>query len=370
MKKFIPLARPSLPNLKSISRGLAQILKSGMITEHKFVGLFEKRCAEFLKVSHAIVTSNGTSALILTLKSLRLKGEVIIPSFTYTSDAHALLWCGLTPVFADINPRTYNLDPAVVEKKITKNTAAIMPTHVFGNPCDISKFEKLRAKYGVKIIYDAAHAFGSTYNNKSVASFGDAVVYSLTPTKVFTTGEGGLIATNNKSLAARLRLAKFNGDSFNRSEEFLGMTSRLTEFQAILGLANLERFPADLKKRLARAAYYKNKLSKIKGIIFQRIEDVATSVYKDLTIVIDPKKSGFSRDKLFKEFEKNRIQTKIYFYPVLHKKKVYQSYKDTYLPHTGYISKQIINLPLYSNMSFNYIDRVCEVVIRTSKNKY
>lgn len=364
MKNFIPLARPSLPDFNDIKPMLKDVLKSGMITEHKFVNLFEKKCAEFLKVKYALATSSGTSALILALKCLELKGEIIIPSFTYTSDAHALLWCGLKPVFSDIDPETFTLDAETAEKKISSKTAAIMPTHVFGNPCDISAFENIRRKKRLKVIYDAAHAFGSTYRGKSMSAFGDITIYSLTPTKVLTTGEGGLITTNNKALAEKLRLAKFNGDSFDRNKEFLGMTSRMSEFQAIIGLANLERLPADFKKRAVLVNYYKKKLSGIKGITFQKIDEKATSVYKDLTIVVEAKKSGFSRERLYDEFKKNNIQTKVYFYPTLNKKKVYKKFANLKLPVTDYIAARIINLPLYNQMKKSDIDRVCRIIIK------
>ncbi len=369
MNNFIPLARPSLPKLNDIIPRLKEILESGMITEHKFVGLFEKKCAEFLKVKYAIVTGSGTSALILAIKCLGLKGEVILPSFTYTSDAHALLWCGLKPVFADIDPETFTLDPTAALNKITAKTTAIMPTHVFGNPCDISAFEKIKRDRGLKNIYDAAHAFGSTYKNKSMSAFGDITIYSLTPTKVLTTGEGGLITTDNKTMAEKLRLAKFNGDSFDRKKEFLGMTSRMSEFQAIIGLANLDRLPADLKKRMALVEYFKKKLAGIKGIKFQKVGKMATSVFKDLTIVIDEKKSSFSRDQLLNEFKKDNIQTKVYFDPTLNKKKVYQEFANLKLPVTDYLADHIINLPLYCKMSKNDIDRVCRTVNDLSKRK-
>lgn len=369
MKNFIPLTRPALPELNDIKPMIKEILKSGMITEHKFVNLFEKKCAEFLGVKYAIVTSSGTCALLLALKCLRLKGEVIIPSFTYTSDAHALLWCGLKPVFADIDPETFTLDPKAVLKKISKKTVAIMPTHVFGNPCAISSFEEIRLKTGLKIIYDAAHAFGSTYRGKSMSAFGDIAIYSLTPTKVLTAGEGGLMTTNDRALAEKLRLAKFNGDSFDRQKEFLGLTSRLSELQAILGLANLEKLPVDLKKRLALVDYYKKKLAGVRGITFQKIDRGSTSVYKDLTVVINEKASGFKREQLFDEFKKNNIQTKIYFDPVLNKKKVYHRFAALKLPVTEYLAGHIINLPLYNLMRKTDADRVCRVIIELHKLK-
>lgn len=365
--KFIPLTRPTLPKASSLTKKIAEIFKSGMITEHKYVRLFEKKCAQFLGCRYAVATSNGTSALMLTLKCLNIKGEVIVPSFTYSSDAHALLWCGLTPVFVDIDPETFNIDPDEIERKITPETSAILPTHVFGNPCDIHAIDTIARKHNLKIIYDSAHAFGSIYQGKRVATFGDASIYSLTPTKVLTAGEGGLVLTNDADLAHKLTIAKLNGDSLNREEEFLGLTARMSELQAIVGLETLKIFSKAIKRRSMVVNYYKKKLTSIEGIGWQKIHNGDVSVYKDLVITIDEKKTGFSRDNLLDALKKNNIQSKVYFSPPLHKKKVYVQYKNLKLPHTDYLSDHIINLPIYSHMPFAEVDSVCNVIMDLHK---
>lgn len=359
---MIPLTRPALPALKNLTPKMKEIFNSGMITNGKYVEQFEKECAKFLGVKYAVAVSSGTSAIMLLAKCLDLKGEVIMPSFTFSSSAHALLWCGIKPVFVDVDLETFNIDHDLIEKKITSKTTAIFPTHVFGNPCDIKKIQQFAKRHDVNVIYDAAHAFGSTYQGKSVACFGEASVFSFTPTKVLTTGEGGLIATNNNELTKKLRLARNNGDSFNRDEEFLGLSARMGEINAILGLEGLKILPQIIKKRLALVNWYKKELSGIEGIYFQAIKPTSTSVFKDMAIVVDAKKFGVSRDKLLRELLKMNIQTKVYFYPPLHKKRVYAKYKNVYLPNTDVISKNILDLPLYSHMSAGEIIKVCQVL--------
>lgn len=364
---MIPLTRPALPKLNSLQSKLTDIFKSGMITNAKYTEEFEKKCAKYLGVKYAIAVSSGTSALMLAMKCLDLKGEVILPSFTFTSDGHALLWNNLKPVFVDVDVRTYNLDPDLIEKKITKKTSAILPTHVFGNPCQIDKIQKIAKKHKLKVIYDAAHAFGAKYKGRSIAAYGDLTMYSLTPTKVLPIGEGGLIVTNNKTLAYKLKLSKFNGDSFNRNEEFLGLSARLSETSAIVGIEGLKIFNPSMKRRLKLVDIYKKELDPISGITFQDELPVAKSVFKDLAIVIDKKKCGFSRDQLLKELLKNDIQTKVYFDPPLHKKKVYRKYRNLHLPATDFLSRHIIDLPLSSNMPVKDVKKVCWVIKKLNK---
>ncbi len=366
---MIPLARPTLPKLTSIQSKLKEIFKTGMLTNGKYVNEFERRCAKFLGVKNVVAVSNGTAAIVLSLKCLGLKGEVILPSFTFTSGAHSLLWCGLTPVFADIDPETFNIDPASIEKKITSKTTAILATHVFGNPCKIDKIQKIAKKYNLMVIYDAAHAFGSKYKDKSVARFGDAVIFSLSPTKVLTTGEGGLIALNNDKLAEIIKMGRNNGDSFKREEEFLGISARLNEFSAILGIEGLKILQKSLKKRFKLVNLYKKELSKLPGISFQKIIPDGFSIYKDLTILVNEKKFGISRDYLLKELLKNSVETKAYFDPPLHKKKVYRKYRNLSLPKTDFVSNHIMNLPLYSYMPRYYVVRVYSLIKKLSKKK-
>lgn len=360
---MIPLTRPTLPKLnKSFLRRVEDIFSTGMITNAKYVEEFERACAKLLGVKHVVAVSSGTSALILAMKLLDLKGEVILPSFTFASGGHSLLWCGLKPVFLDINPRTINMDPGQIEKKITSRTCAIMPTHVFGNPCDINAIQRIAKKHKLKVIYDAAHAFGSMYHGKSIAGFGDVSCFSMTPTKVFTTGEGGLIATNSAALAQRAKLGRNNGDSFNRKEEFLGISARFVELPAILGLENLKLYKKSMKRRLQMVSLYKRELGKIAGISFQEITPNCKSVYKDMVIMVAEKQYGRTQAELLKKLLRSGVETKVYFYPPLHKKVVYKKYKHAVLPNTELVSKSILSLPLYAHMLQKEVLAVCKII--------
>lgn len=365
---MIPLARPTLPKLSSLEKKLKDVFQSGQLTNAKYTAEFEKRCAEFLGAENVAALSSGTAALTLLLKCLNLKGEVILPSFTFTSDVSALLWCGLRPVFADIDPETFNLSPDLIEKKITNKTSAILATHVFGNPCEIEKIELIAQKNNLKVIFDAAHAFGSTHKGRSVFQFGDASIVSFTPTKVMTTAEGGLAAVKDKGLIKLLKLGRNNGDSFDRGEEFLGLTARMNEFSAILGLESLKILNSSLKRRMKIIDLYKKELSGLTGLTWQKITPGAFSVYKDFAVLVDEKKFGLSRDDLLRELLKRKIETKTYFYPPLHKKNIGKDFDNSALPQTDYVSAHIMSLPLYSHMPEEYVVKVCSVIKKLYKN--
>ena len=346
---------------------MERIFKSGMLTNAKYVEAFENQCARYLDVDDAVAMSHGTSALMLVVKCLDLKGEVILPSFTFTSTGHALLWNNIKPVFIDIDPETFNIDPRLIEKKITKNTSAILATHVFGNPCDIDAIAAIAQKHNVKVVYDAAHALGARYKNKSVACFGDASIFSFTPTKVLSTAEGGLAVARNKAMMRQLRLGRNNGDSINRQEEFLGITARMSELSAIVGIESLKGFDTHLRRRVKMVQLYHQNLSEVAGVSFQKIMPNSASSYKDMAIVIDDSVFGVSRDRLIKELSKKNIQAKVYFDPPLHKKKVYDPYKNIHLPNTEYINEHIISLPLSSHMREKDVITVCAAIKKISK---
>ena len=365
---MIPLTRPTLPPLSAMQAKMKHVFKSGMLTNARYVEEFENKCAYFLGARDAVALSSGTAALTLAAKCLDLKGEVILPSFTFTSSAHSLLWNNLKPVFVDINPATFNIDADLIERKITKKTCAILATHVFGNPCDISAIERIAKKHNLRVIYDAAHAFGAEYKKKSVACYGDISIFSFTPTKVLSTAEGGLAVAKNKKVTKLLQLGRNNGDSFNREEEFLGISARMNELSAIQGIETLKEFKKYLKRRKAMAKLYHTELQNVPGISFQKIVLNAVSAHKEMTIVVDKSAYGVSRDKLFKELSKKNIQAKVYFDPVLHRKKVYSKYKNISLPHTEFVSSHIMSLPLYSHMPEIEVKTVCSVIKKLAKS--
>jgi dTDP-4-amino-4,6-dideoxygalactose transaminase len=308
---------------------------------------------------------------MLALKGLGLRGEVIIPSFTFSASGHALIWNGLTPVFADINPRTYTIDPKSVQKLITPKTSAILATHVFGAVCDVKKLEALAKKYTLKLIFDAAHAFGSTYGKRHAGSFGDAEVFSCSPIKLLTAGEGGIVATNNDELAQFVRLGRNYGDDGTNNTLFVGLSARMSELHAAIGLRSFAKLPTNLGNRRAKAAYMISKLTEIEpGLRFQVIPRGSTTTYYILSVYIDSDTLGYTRDQLFDFFAEHHIATRKYFYPPLHRQTAYRQFakKRTLLPVTDDVAERVLSLPLYSHIPKKDMDRVIAVFRKFTDN--
>jgi len=362
----IPITRPTLPITAILKKRYAKIIKSGMLTNSRNVLEFEKNVARYLKVRNTIAVNSCTSGLMLVLKSLGLKGDVIIPSFTFHATAHAIIWNGLRPVFVDCDPETYNIDINDLEKKITKNTSAILAVHIFGNPCDIESLEKISKKYRLRLIFDAAHGFGSKYKKSNIGRFGDAETFSLSPTKLLTTGEGGIVATNCDDLAAKIRIGRSYGDPGTYNCEFSGLSARMSEFSAILGIESLKILEKNVNRRNKIANLYKKCLGKIPGINFQRVELRNRSSYKDFSILIDKKKFGIDRDVLFEAMRAKGVEVKKYFYPPVHRQKAFSDFvQHSYLKslkNTEKLSLNLLSLPLFSHISETTVMSICFVI--------
>lgn len=338
-----------------------RIIESGMLTNSSLVKEFERQTASYLGVKHCVAVSTCTAGLMLVLKGLDLKGEVILPSFTFTATGHPVMWNALTPVFADIKPDTFEIDPQSVERLITKRTCAILATHVFGVPCEVSALQALAKKHNVKLIFDAAHAFGSSRGGVRAGNFGDAEVFSCSPTKVLTTAEGGIVATNNDALAEFCRRGRNYGDDGTFAEAFAGLSARMSEFHAAIGLRSMKRLSVNLKSRRTRAEYFKRKLLHIESHLqFQSIPKDVETTYKDLSLFVDERKLGYTRDELHEYFKKNGISTRKYFHPPLHHHAAYRAYGRT-VPVTESVSSSVLSLPLYSSMLMKDIDHVVKV---------
>ena len=351
----VNIVLPTLPSLDSMKDRIEETLGNGMITNFsKYCKEFEKKLAEYIGVRYALSQSNATSGLLILHKVLDLYGEVIVPSFTFSATTHSLMWNNLTPVFVDIDKETFNIDPKLIEEKITPKTTAIFGVHIFGNPCEIEELQKIADKHNLKLIFDSAHAFGSIYHGKNVGGFGNAEVFSLSATKVLTKGEGGAITTNNQELSEKIKLARNYGDPGTYDCQFIGFNSKLTEYAAIMGLETLKLLENNVKRRNELFELFKSNLSKLPGITFQKITDNCRTTVKDLSIVIDKDKFGISRDKLAEALDKENIRTKKYFYPPIHCMKAYSQFYDEYngkLPNTEYISQNILCLPIHSHMT-------------------
>lgn len=363
-KKPIPITMPTMPSVSAVKKMYDSILRSGMITNAAKVREFEAKTAEYLGAKHAVAVSSCTSGLMLIMKALELKGEVIVPSFTFHATAHAVVWNNLKPVFVDCDRDTYNIDPESVEKEVTSRTSAIIGVHVFGNPSDIGALERIARKNRLKLIFDAAHGFGTRYRGKSVGGFGDAESFSLSPTKLLTSAEGGIVATNDLHLAEKVRVGRNYGDSGDYNPEFSGLNSRMTEFSAALGIESLKSLEKNVLRRNRMVRLYKDMLSEIPGISFQKIEKNDRSSYKDFSIFIEEDKFGMGRDRLYALLAAENIGVRKYFYPPLHRQKAFLKFgqMDKYLPNTDLVSLSSISLPLYSHIKISDIKKICDFI--------
>lgn len=363
------VAQPTLPDYQRVDAKFREIFSSMLVTNFaRFAQEFECSIQDRLGVGKALSLPNGTTALMLALKALNLNGEVICPSFTFSSTGHAIVWNGLTPVFADIDLATFNINPQDVEQKITKKTCAIMATHIFGNPCDIQALEVIAKRHNLKLIFDSAHALGSVYQGRPIGGFGDVECFSLSGTKVVTSGEGGIATSNNLTLMERMRLGRNYGADSDYDCEYIGLNGKMSEFHAALAIESLARLDELLTLRLSLVELYKQRLINVPGITFQQINEDSISTYKDLGILIDHNKFGIDRNELINVLANEQIYTKKYFYPPLHRIKAYANipHRADSLRNTNYVADHIICLPLYNHMSASTVERVCSAIMRAS----
>ncbi len=367
--KFIPILRPTLPDVKALMPRLKKVFKSGQITNGSNVREFETLAAGYLGVKYCVAVSSCTSGLILAQKCLGLKGEVIVPSFTFHATVHSLLWNNLTPIFVDCREDTFNIDEEKMECLINKNTSAILAVYLYGNPPYMEKLQNVADKYNLKLIFDAAHAFGSKYKGLKAGGFGNTEVFSLSPTKLLITGEGGLVATNDKTLADSLKVARNYGDSGNYDCAFNGLNARMAEFNAILGVEGLKSVDRRVKDRNRIAQLYTNFFKHYDGIAFQKIEKRNLSTFKDYSIIINPAELGIDRDAVAIALERENIITKKYFYPPVHMQKAYGLYNKDGLEVTERLSKRVLSLPIYSSLTDGMIEDICCAFERIFKYK-
>lgn len=352
---------PTLPPLNRVVSEYRRVFHQGLVTNGALVARLEAAVSERLGVRHSIAVSSCTSGLMLAMKAFGLRGEVILPSFTFFATGHAALWNGLTPVFADCDPRTWNIDPRAVERAITPRTSAILAVHLYGNPAPVAELEWIAQKHGLKLLFDAAHAYGASYKGQPVGRFGDAEVFSLSPTKLLVAGEGGLICTNDATLADRLRAGRNYGDLGAYDPMLLGLNARMTEFNAALALAGLDLVPAKVATHNGIAALYTAKLDGTPGIAFQRLPPGHLSSYKDYSVRVDPAAFGMTRDELAVALLKENIETKKYFHPPLHQQNLFRPFATAglvHLPVTEAVAESVLSLPIYASLPAETVRQV------------
>lgn len=350
----IRFMQPTLPPLEDVMELYRDVYRGGMITNSQLVERLEQTLAERMGVSHCVAVSSCTSGLILLMKALGLRGEVILPSFTFFATGEAILWNGLTPVFADCQADTWNIDPVDVTHRLTPLTSAIIGVHMYGNPAEVRSLQTIAKDARVKLLFDSAHAFGSSYLGRPIGGFGDAEVFSLTPTKILVAGEGGIITTNDSALALRLRAARNYGDLGAYNPVLCGLNARMSEFNAALALSGIDYVDEKIKRHNEIAAEYQRVLSGIPGVLFQTVRHRNLSTYKDFSIHLTSSICGWTAQALCAELKHRGIPTKRYFYPPLHKQKIFQGLHtrfDRPLFVTECISDGIVSLPIYQSLT-------------------
>lgn len=362
----IYLTQPHLPPLDEFIPYLEKIWKTKWLTNNgDFHKQFEKELAEYLGVKYISLFTNGTLALVTALQTLKITGEVITTPFSFVATTHSLWWNNIKPVFVDIEPNTFNIDPEKIEAAITPQTTAILPVHVYGNPCNVKRIQEIADTYGLKIIYDACHAFGVKINDESILNFGDMSILSFHATKVFNTFEGGAIVCKDEATKKRIDYLKNFGFAGETTVVAPGINAKMNEFQAALGTLQLKYVDEAIEKRKQVAELYRNKLRDVLGIKFlEDLDDVKQS-YSYFPILIDEQEFGISRDAVYNELKKNSIMVRRYFYPLISQFPTYKgldSAKPENLLVAEEITKKILCLPIYPELESESIDYIVKII--------
>jgi len=360
------VGRPNIGNRQHFLELMNDMLdRRWFSNDGPYVKEFEKKIAEYLGVKHCIVMCNGTVALEIAIRALELKGEVIVPSFTFIATAHSLQWQEITPVFCDIDHRTHHLDPKVIEKMITPRTSGILGVHTWGRPCAIEALSDVAQKHNLKLLFDAAHAFGCSYNGRMIGNFGSAEVFSFHATKFFNTLEGGAVVTNNDDLAKKMRLMKNFGFAGYDNVVYIGTNGKMNEASAAMGLTNLESLDEFVAVNRRNYECYNSSLKDIPGIKVLQYDDHEKQNYQYIIIEVDESEAGLSRDELLKVLHTENVLARRYFYPGCHRMEPYRSYflhAHLLLPVTEEVAKRVLVLPTGSSIDLQSIETICQIV--------
>lgn len=364
MKKPIYVTKPYIPPMEEYLKYIEEIWKSEVLTN--MGGLhnqLEYQLKQYLEVPYAMLFTNGHSALELVLEGLNLSGEVITTPYTFASTSHAIVRNGLTPVFCDIKDSDFTMDSSKIESLITEKTTAILAVHVYGYPCDVEGIRKIAKKHNLKVIYDAAHAFGEKVEGIGIGNFGDASMFSFHATKVFHTVEGGAVIIKNMELGYKLHQLRNFGITGEESITSIGSNAKMSELHAAMGLCNLKHIDELIAKRRVRVEHYEKRLSKIPGVrIAQRRDDVEYN-YAYMPIVIEEKEYGEDRDYVCTRLNREGIFPRKYFYPLVNTCDCYLEKCDMQeTPIANHISKSVLSLPLYADLPMEIVDKICDLI--------
>ena len=367
-KDIITVTSPLLPNLDEFTDSLKEIWESKWITNNgQFHQKLEAALAEYLKVPYVSLFTNGTLPLLTALQALRITGEVITTPYSFVATTHALWWNGIKPVFVDIDPSTGNIDPQKIEAAITPRTTAILPVHVYGKPCDTEAIQAIADKYGLKVIYDAAHAFGVEVNGESLLNAGDMSTLSFHATKVFNTIEGGAMVMHDEKTKQRIDYLKNFGFANEVEVVGPGINSKMDEIRSAYGLLNLKQVDAAIAARQKVAVAYREALRNVDGISFWDDMPGVRHNYSYFPIFVDAEKYGMTRDELYMKMKDQGVWGRRYFYPLISEFSTYrglESSRPENLPNAHMMADTVICLPMHHALTEEEIDKIKNTILR------
>lgn len=367
-EKQITVTSPLLPDLEEFNALLQEIWSSKWITNNgSFHKQLEKELAEYLKVPYISLFTNGTLPLLTALQALRVTGEVITTPYSFVATTHSIWWNGCKPVFVDIDPATGNIDPDAIEAAITNKTTAIMPVHVYGKPCDTKRIQDIADKYGLKVIYDAAHAFGVEVNGESILTAGDMSTLSFHATKVYNTLEGGALIMHDAETKKRIDYLKNFGFAGETEVVAPGINSKVDEVRAAYGILNLRQVNAAIEARRQVALKYREALRPVDGITFMDDMPGVKHNYSYFPIFVDAEQYGMTRDELYEKMRSHNVLGRRYFYPLISTFSTYKgldSARPENLPNAHKMADSVICLPMHHDLSDEDINRVLELIVK------
>lgn len=365
-KKPIYVTRPLLPDLKDYNAQLQKVWASQWLTnngpQHK---VFEERIRQYLKAPYSCLFNNGTIAMIIACESLRLSGEVITTPFTFPATPHVLAWNNIQQIFCDIRPDTMTIDADKIEQLITPKTTAILGVHIFGSPCQVDHIEEIANRYGLKVIYDAAHAFGTEINGRGIGTYGDITMFSFHATKLFHTAEGGALTFNDPHLKARIDLLKNFGIKNENEIIMPGINGKMNELEASMGLCLLEIIEEERKKREQILDIYQERLGAIDGISFMKKPESIRRSYQYFTIRINKQQFGRNRNEVMESLKEYNVYTRKYFSPLCSEYACYRQLPSAHpdnLPNAIQVVEEILCLPFYGQLTPSEVHLICDMI--------
>jgi dTDP-4-amino-4,6-dideoxygalactose transaminase len=366
------VGRPNVGDRRRFEERVGDILDRKWLTNGgRYVREFERRIAELVGVEHCVAMCNATVALEIAIRALGMKGEVIVPSFTFVATAHALQWQEITPVFCDVDPRTHTLDPRRVEQMITPRTSGIIPVHVWGRACDTEALGELAARRGLRLLYDAAHAFGCSHGGRMIGGFGDAEVFSFHATKFLNSLEGGAVVTNDAALAQRVRLMKNFGFTDYDQTDYVGTNGKLNEVSAAMGLTNLESMGEFIATNRRNYRQYRDELSGLEAVRMIDYDQGERHNYQYVVLEIDEDRAALTRDQMVKILHAENVLARRYFYPGCHQMEPYRSYfphAGILLPETERLTQRVLCLPTGTGAGEAEIGVICRIIRQVLEN--